>query len=95
MKQTRVAAAALAALIAAACASQAPMPDLPGAPPRKPSAEIRKDPNADQALAQVESTAKSQPKPKQVETYLNFRKAYPATTAGEAPMGRNVCVKLK
>lgn len=88
MKLTRVAAAALAALIAAACASQAPMPDLPGAPPRKPSTEIRKDPNADQAPAQVEATARSQPKPKQVETYLNFRKAYPATTAGEEALYR-------
>ena len=75
MKHTRVAAAALAALVAAACASQAPLPDLPGAPPRKPSTEIRKDPNADQALAQVEATARSQPKRKQVEVYLNFRKA--------------------
>jgi ABC-type branched-subunit amino acid transport system substrate-binding protein len=88
MKHTRVAAAALAALIAAACASQAPMPDLPGSPPRKPSTEIRKDPNADQALAQVEARAQGQPKPKQVEIYLNFRKAYPATTAGEEALYR-------
>ena len=88
MKHTRVAAAALAALLAAACASQAPMSDLPGAPPRKPSGEIRKDPNADQALAQVEATARSQPKSKQVEIYLNFRKAYPATSAGEEALYR-------
>ncbi|HET9035966.1 MAG TPA: penicillin-binding protein activator, partial [Myxococcaceae bacterium] len=88
MKHTRVAAAALAALIAVACASQAPMPDLPGAPPRKASTEIRKDPNADQALAQVEAKARGQPKAKQVETYLNFRKAYPATTAGEEALYR-------
>ena len=65
MTFTRVPAATLVALLVA-CASQAPMPDLPGAPPRKPSGEIRKDPNADQALAQVEATAKGQPKPKQV-----------------------------
>ena len=50
MTHLRLAAATLAALLAAGCASQAPMPDLPGAPPRKPSGEIRKDPNADQAL---------------------------------------------
>ena len=85
---TRVAAAALAALIAVACASQAPMPDIPGAPPRKPSTEIRKDPSADQALAQVEATARGQPKRKQVEVYLNFRRAYPATTAGEEALYR-------
>ncbi len=88
MKHTPVAAAALVALIAVACASQAPMPDLPGAPPRKASTEIRKDPNADQALAQVEARARGQAKPKQVETYLNFRKAYPATTAGEEALYR-------
>jgi len=88
MRHTRVAAAALTALLAIACASQAPMSDLPGAPPRKPSGEIRKDPNADQALAQVETTARGQPKPKQVETYLSFRKAYPATTAGEEALYR-------
>src|SRR6516162_2907760 len=88
MMHLRVAAAALAALLAVACASQAPMPDLPGAPPRKPSGEIRKDPNADQALAQVDSTARGQPKAKQVEIYLNFRKAYPATTAGEEALYR-------
>jgi ABC-type branched-subunit amino acid transport system substrate-binding protein len=88
MRHTRVAAAALAALLAVACASQAPLPDLPGAPPRKPSGEIRKDPSADQALAQVESTARGQSKQKQVEIYLNFRKAYPATTAGEDALYR-------
>src|SRR5215470_15978423 len=88
MRHIRVAAAALAALLAIACASQAPMPALPGAPPRKPSGEIRKDPTADQALAQVESTARSQSKQKQVEIYLNFRKAYPATTAGEDALYR-------
>src|SRR5499433_40493 len=88
MKHVRVAAAALAALLAASCASQAPMSDLPGAPPRKPSGEIRKDVNADQAFAQVEATAQSQPKKKQVETYLSFRKAYPATTAGEEALYR-------
>ena len=88
MNLTRVAAAALAALLAAACASQAPMPDLPGTPQRKPSGEIRKDPNADQALAQVEATARGQPKPKQVETYLSFRKAYPETTAGQEALYR-------
>src|SRR5678816_4413135 len=88
MMHTRVAATALAALIAVACASQAPMPDIPGAPPRKPSTEIRKDPSADQALAQVEATARGQPKRKQVEVYLNFRKAYPATTAGEEALYR-------
>ena len=88
MRHTRVAAAALTALLAIACASQAPMSDLPGAPPRKPSGEIRKDPNADQALAQVETTARGQPKPKQVETYLSFRKAYPATTAGQEALYR-------
>ena len=88
MYRTRVAAAALAALLAAGCASQQTMPPLPGAPPRKPSGEIRKDPNADQALAQLEATARGQPKPKQVEIYLNFRKAYPATTAGEDALYR-------
>src|SRR5215472_15453902 len=88
MMHLRVAATALAALLFAGCASQAPMPDLPGAPPRKPSGEIRKDPNADQALAQVDSTARAQPKKKQVEIYLNFRKAYPATTAGEDALYR-------
>src|SRR5215475_13894109 len=88
MMHLRVAAAALAALLAASCARQAPMPDLPGAPPRKPSGEIRKDPNADQAFAQIEATAQSQPKKKQVETYLSFRKAYPATTAGEEALYR-------
>ncbi|HEY1908498.1 MAG TPA: penicillin-binding protein activator, partial [Myxococcaceae bacterium] len=88
MRHIRVAAAALAALLAIACASQGPMSDLPGAPPRKPSGEIRKDPTADQALAQVESTARGQSKQKQVEIYLNFRKAYPATTAGEDALYR-------
>src|SRR5215813_6979046 len=88
MTHLRLAAAVLAALLAAGCASQAPMPDLPGAPPRKPSGEIRKDVNADQAFAQIEATAQSQPKKKQVETYLSFRKAYPATTAGEEALYR-------
>ncbi|HZJ53473.1 MAG TPA: penicillin-binding protein activator [Myxococcaceae bacterium] len=88
MMHLRVAAAALAALLAVACASQAPMADLPGAPPRKPSGEIRRDPNADQALAQVEAKAQGQPKAKQVEVYLSFRKAYPATTAGEEALYR-------
>jgi hypothetical protein len=88
MMHLRVAAAALAALLAARCASQAPLPDLPGAPPRKPSGEIRKDPSADQAFAQLDATARSQPKAKQVEIYLNFRKAYPATTAGEEALYR-------
>jgi len=88
MTHPRAASGALAALLVIACASQAPMSDLPGAPPRKPSGEIRKDPNADQALAQVEATARGQPKPKQVETYLSFRKAYPATTAGEEALYR-------
>ncbi len=90
MVHLRLAAASLAALFALGCASQGPgaMPDLPGAPPRKPSGEIVRDPNADQALAQIEATAKGQPKQKQVETYLNFRKAYPATTAGEEALYR-------
>src|SRR5215468_4030940 len=83
MMHLRVAATALAALLAASCATQAPMPALPGAPPRKPSGEIRKDPSADQALAQLEASTHGQSKQKQVEIYLNFRKAYPATTAGE------------
>ena len=88
MSHTRVAAAALAALLASPAPARRRCPDLPGAPPRKPSGEIRKDPNADQALAQVEATARGQPKPKQVETYLSFRKAYPATTAGEEALYR-------
>src|SRR5678815_496915 len=88
MTQTRIAAAGLAALLATGCATQAPMSDLPGAPPRKPSGEIRKDPTADQALAQVEATARGQSKRKQVEVYLNFRRAYPATTAGEEALYR-------
>jgi tetratricopeptide (TPR) repeat protein len=90
MMHLRLAAAALAALLALACAGQGSgaMPDLPGAPPRKPSGEIRRDPNADQALAQLDATARGQPKQKQVEIYLNFRKAYPATTAGEEALYR-------
>jgi len=88
MTHLRVAAVLLAALLAPACASQGPMPDLPGAPPRKPSAEIRKDPSADQALAQLEASTHGQSKQKQVEVYLNFRKAYPATTAGEDALYR-------
>ena len=88
MTHLRVAAAVLAALLVPACASQSPMPDLPGAPPRKPSGEIRKDPNADQALAQLEASTRGQSKQKQVEVYLNFRKAYPATTAGEDALYR-------
>ena len=90
MTHLRLATAGLAVLLAVSCASQAPapLPALPGAPPRKPSGEIRKDPNADQALAQVEASAKGQPKKKQVEIYLNFRKAYPATTAGEEALYR-------
>src|SRR5512133_646596 len=90
MMHLRLAATALAVLLTLACASQGSgaMADLPGAPPRKPSGEIRKDPTADQALAQVEASAKAQPKKKQVEIYLNFRKAYPATTAGEEALYR-------
>ncbi len=90
MMHLRLAAAGLIALLAVSCASQgtAPLPALPGAPPRKPTGEIRKDPSADQALAQVEASARGQPKQKQVEIYLNFRKAYPATTAGEEALYR-------
>ncbi|HXY41013.1 MAG TPA: penicillin-binding protein activator, partial [Vicinamibacteria bacterium] len=43
---------------------------------------------ASQALAALEAQIQSQPKPKRVETYLNFRKAYPATTAGEDALYR-------
>ena len=87
MTRLHLAAAVLATLLVA-CASQSPMSDLPGAPPRKPSAEIRKDPSADQALAQLEASSRGQSKQKQVEVYLNFRKAYPATTAGEEALYR-------
>ena len=90
MMHLRLTAATLAAVVSLGCAGQGSgaMPELPGAPPRKPSGEIRKDPNADQALAQLEAATRSQPKPKQVEMYLNFRKAYPATTAGEDALYR-------
>ncbi len=90
MMHLRLAAAGLIALLAVSCASQgpAPLPALPGAPSRKPGGEIRKDPSADQALAQVEASARGQPKQKQVEIYLNFRKAYPATSAGEEALYR-------
>jgi branched-chain amino acid transport system substrate-binding protein len=91
MTHVRLALAVLGGLLAVSCAKDGAgaIPDLPGAPAnRKPSAEVRKDPNADQAFAQIAATAEGQPKKKQVETYLNFRKAYPATTAGEEALYR-------
>jgi branched-chain amino acid transport system substrate-binding protein len=78
-------------LLLSACGTSgsAALPPLPGAPPNpRPSSEIRRDPTADQALAALEAQIQSQPKPKRVETYLNFRKAYPATTAGEDALYR-------
>jgi len=86
---TRLHLAATAALLLVGCATQSSgaLPPLPGAPPSK-SGEIRKDPNADQALSALQASAANQPKRKQVETYLSFRKAYPATTAGEEALYR-------
>jgi len=91
MLRLRLLLALLAAPLLLSCetSGSAAMPPLPGAPPsRKPSSEIRKDPVADQALAALEAQVRTQPKAKQVETYLNFRKAYPATTASEDALYR-------
>jgi branched-chain amino acid transport system substrate-binding protein len=89
MTPLRLGLAAVGALFAVACAKEgsAALPDLPGAP-KKPSVEVRRDSNADQAFLAAEASAQGQPKRKQVEIYLSFRKAYPATTASEEALYR-------
>src|SRR4029450_2442710 len=89
MTPLRLGLATVGALFAVACAKEgsAALPDLPGAP-KKPSVEVRRDSNADQAFLAAAASAQGQPKRKQVEIYLSVRKAYPATTASEEALYR-------